>query len=339
MWDVGPLDSWGNFLRKEQVNSDDIICNVNGRPVPTNTRVAAGNDVKVEWEWWPEIHWGIILAYMANCNGPCQEADKTQLKWFKIYEEGMLEDSTSPPNGPWLTGRWATDAFWDNGNVASVTVPMVKSGFWLMRFEIIALHQASSDGAQLYPYCINLDVTGDGTLDPPGILGTELYSPDDEGLSVNIYVPLGTYPMVGPPLFDGAASGSSALEASPGSSNSTGSTGSSDMSDSTGSTDSSDVSGSTGSSDTSDSTGSTDSSDASGPTGSTDSSDMSDSTGSTGSYGSSDSSDSSDPTSGTPTGDASGADTTTADAAGSSPTASSKPAKKYPRRACKAYYD
>lgn len=44
------------------------------------------------------------------------------------------------------------------------------------------------DGAQLYPFCINLEITGSGTDVPAGTLGTALYTDTDPGILINIYV-------------------------------------------------------------------------------------------------------------------------------------------------------
>lgn len=58
----------------------------------------------------------------------------------------------------------------------------------------IALHSAGTEGgAQNYPQCFNLQVTGSGSDVPAGVLGTKLYSPTDPGILVNIYTSLSTY--------------------------------------------------------------------------------------------------------------------------------------------------
>lgn len=213
MWTVGPLDEWGTFVDKSRINHPDIICHTNASPVPGITRVAAGNDVTVKFNLWPEGHPGPILSYLARCDGPCSEADKTQLEWFKISEEGMYEDSKSPVNGQYLAGRWATTAFLERGKQSSIKMPMVAPGNYLFRYEIISLHQAdqpTNPGAQFYPFCINLEITGSGTARPSGIKGTELYKATDPGFNVNVFNPMGSYPMPGPKLFTGGSEDTSA---------------------------------------------------------------------------------------------------------------------------------
>lgn len=87
----------------------------------------------------------------------------------------------------------------------STTIPNLVKGNYVLRHEIIALHGAASlNGAQNYPQCINIEITGSGTADPPGVLGTDLYSNKDAGILVNPYFPkLTNYSMPGPALFTG----------------------------------------------------------------------------------------------------------------------------------------
>jgi endoglucanase len=64
----------------------------------------------------------------------------------------------------------------------------------LTRVSSIALHSAGEEGgAQNYPQCFNLQVTGSGTDGPAGVLGTKLYNPSDAGILVNIYTSMSTY--------------------------------------------------------------------------------------------------------------------------------------------------
>jgi cellulase len=95
-----------------------------------------------------------------------------------------------------------------NNNSWSVTIPSdIASGNYVLRHEIIALHSAEeSDGAQNYPQCVNLMITGTGTATPSGTLGTALYSETDAGILVNIYSSLSTYEIPGPTLYSGAIS-------------------------------------------------------------------------------------------------------------------------------------
>ncbi|KAJ3465075.1 hypothetical protein MRS44_005733 [Fusarium solani] len=102
-------------------------------------------------------------------------------------------------------GPYASDELIKNGNGWLVKVPeTIKPGFYVLRHEIIALHSGGQEnGAQNYPQCFNLEVTGSGTEEPEGTLGTELYKADDAGILFNIYTQLSTYPIPGPKLIAG----------------------------------------------------------------------------------------------------------------------------------------
>ena len=61
--------------------------------------------------------------------------------WVKIYEDGY--DAS--------TKQWAVDKLITNKGKHSITIPDVKAGNYLLRAEIIALHEASNvGGAQFY---------------------------------------------------------------------------------------------------------------------------------------------------------------------------------------------
>lgn len=130
---------------------------------------------------------------LANCNGDCTSVTKTDLEFFKIAAVGLVDDSSIP-------GTWASDELISNNDSWVIKIPEdLESGNYVWRHEIIALHGAeNSDGAQNYPQCFNLAVTGTGTLSPTGTLGEALYSESDAGILVNIYSTLTTYEIPGP---------------------------------------------------------------------------------------------------------------------------------------------
>jgi endoglucanase len=139
-----------------------------------------------------------VIDYLANCGSSCQTVDKSTLEFFKISEVGLIDGSSVP-------GYWATDELIDNNSAWLVQIPEnIAPGNYVLRHELIALHGAHTEGgAQNYMQCINLQITGSGTAQPEGVLGTELYTPTDPGILVDIYNPL-TYTIPGPSLIAGA---------------------------------------------------------------------------------------------------------------------------------------
>lgn len=192
------------FVDPSSYASSDIICHKGAEPGALSAKVAAGGTVELQWTDWPESHKGPVIDYLAACNGDCSTVDKTKLEFFKIDESGLIDGSSAP-------GTWASDKLIANNNSWTVTIPStIAPGNYVLRHEIIALHSAgNTNGAQNYPQCINLEVTGSGTDSPAGTLGTELYKATDPGILVNIYQTLTSYDIPGPALYTGGSSGSS----------------------------------------------------------------------------------------------------------------------------------
>lgn len=163
--------------------------------------VAAGDKINLQWTTWPDTHHGPVIDYLANCGDSCETVDKTTLKFFRIDGVGLVDDTTLP-------GTWGDDQLIANSNSWMVEIPpTLAPGNYVLRHELIALHSAGSeDGAQNYPQCFNLQVTGSGSDKPSGVLGTELYKATDAGILVNIYNSLSTYVVPGPTLYSGAVS-------------------------------------------------------------------------------------------------------------------------------------
>lgn len=194
VWSTPQDLSNGPVLPQDYANPD-IICHVNATAAPISASVTAGTNVTVFWtKDYPKSHTGPMLSFLAACPGnDCTKADKTKLKFFKVDAQGLI-DGTKPP------GVWATDVMVANNASWSFEIPPnIKAGQYVLRHETIALHQAQGEnGAQNYPFCMNLDIKGSGTAQPEGVLGTELYNKTDPGLVVNIFKPLTEYTIPGP---------------------------------------------------------------------------------------------------------------------------------------------
>ncbi|KAI0433304.1 glycosyl hydrolase family 61-domain-containing protein [Xylaria sp. FL1042] len=198
-WTASDTDN--GFVAPDSYASGDIICHKSATPAGGFAQVAAGDSISIQWNTWPDSHKGPMLDYLAACNGDCSSVDKTALEFFKIDEAGILDSSSAP-------GTWASDVLIANNNTWLVQIPAnLKAGNYVLRHETIALHSAGSeDGAQNYPQCFNLEVTGSGTEVPEGVLGTELYTSTDPGIEVNIYVSGLDYQIPGPTLISGVSS-------------------------------------------------------------------------------------------------------------------------------------
>ncbi|KAF8459894.1 glycosyl hydrolase family 61-domain-containing protein, partial [Kalaharituber pfeilii] len=188
----------------EDLLSADIVCNKGAQsaPAPVSATVAAGSDITFFWTAWPESHRGPTMTYLAPCNGPCSEVTAAQdLEWFKIDHAGLLDD-----------GTFISDKIIADNSTYTVTLPSdIAAGEYMIRHELLALHNAGNmNGAQFYPMCANLVITGGGSAKPTGVKFPGAYQPTDTGILVSIYGTLSTYTIPGPAVY--VSGGSSAPE-------------------------------------------------------------------------------------------------------------------------------
>ncbi|KAJ4056081.1 hypothetical protein NW756_002774 [Fusarium oxysporum] len=161
-------------VRNAAFQTDFIYRKQNGNPTPTSLpgllRVAAGGKVDFFWPEWPHDV-GPVLTYIAACGGDCASAERSALSWVKIDEAGY-------------DGQWVAEKLMNNNFTWTATVPStIAPGNYVFRHEIINLHSgAEKNGAQLYPQCVNIEITGTGTDTPQGVPGVELYKADDAGI-------------------------------------------------------------------------------------------------------------------------------------------------------------
>ncbi|KAF4626676.1 hypothetical protein G7Y89_g11482 [Cudoniella acicularis] len=193
-----PQDLGNTFVPPASYASGDIICHLSASNAMAAAPVKGGSKIEFQWTPWPVTHKGPVIEYLANCNGPCETADKTKLQWFKISEVGFLDKSLK-------NGYWASDQLIANNNSwTTIIPPTIASGNYVLRHEIIALHAAgNANGAQNYPFCFNLAITSSGTDKPAGVLGTTFYKATDPGILFDLYGSWTSYTIPGPPKYTG----------------------------------------------------------------------------------------------------------------------------------------
>ncbi|KAH2783192.1 hypothetical protein KXW19_001736 [Aspergillus fumigatus] len=186
------------------VTSTDMTCNVNGKnPVAKTLSVKAGDKFTFEWhhdtrsdsdDIIASSHMGPVMVYMAPT-----EKGTAGNGWVKIAEEG------------YSNGKWAVANLIANRGKHSITVPDVPAGEYLLRPEIIALHEGNRQGgAQFYMECVQVKVTSAGTKTlPAGVSIPGAYKATDPGVLFDMYNSFTSYPIPGPAVWDGSSSGSS----------------------------------------------------------------------------------------------------------------------------------
>ncbi|KAL0938575.1 glycosyl hydrolase family 61 [Colletotrichum truncatum] len=198
-WKIDAPDN--GFVEPVNFGGPDIICHRSATPAGGHATVAAGAKIQLIWNTWPESHKGPVIDYLAKCNGNCETVDKTSLNFFKISAEGLIDMSLQ-------NGKWADDVLMANNFTWTVQIPSnLAPGNYVLRHEMIALHSGGNpNGAQAYPQCFNLQVTGGGSLAPAGVKGTALYKDTDPGVLFNLYTSPLVYPIPGPTLVAGLPS-------------------------------------------------------------------------------------------------------------------------------------
>ncbi|KAF9531120.1 endoglucanase-4 [Crepidotus variabilis] len=163
--------------------SGDITCSVGNSklpPGPITATVAAGGTVSAQWSSWPIGHYGPVLNYLAKCpsTGCSTWKADTGSPWFKIQQS------------VYANGEWASDTLAKNGAKYDIHIPKnIAAGDYLLRHENLALHGASNlGGAQFYPVCIQLTITGGGSLKPSGLSFPGTYVATDPGIHFNPYM-------------------------------------------------------------------------------------------------------------------------------------------------------
>ncbi|AEO61257.1 glycoside hydrolase family 61 protein [Thermothelomyces thermophilus ATCC 42464] len=180
----------------EDVNSIDLQCHAGAEPAKLHAPAAAGSTVTLYWTLWPDSHVGPVITYMARCpDTGCQDwSPGTKPVWFKIKEGGR--EGTS--------NVWAATPLMTAPSAYTYTIPScLKSGYYLVRHEIIALHSAwQYPGAQFYPGCHQLQVTGGGSTVPSTNLVSfpGAYKGSDPGITYDAYKAQ-PYTIPGPAVF------------------------------------------------------------------------------------------------------------------------------------------
>jgi hypothetical protein len=153
--------------------------------------------VTAVWKQWTHAQ-GPVLVWMYPCDGEFSSCTGKEQKWFKIDQMGLYGKSLPSED-------WATAIVLKKGSWTSRIPSNLKPGNYLIRHELIALHQANTP--QFYPECAQLVVSGAGKDLPPASFMKKIpaYAPQsDPGITVDTYMSKATkYTVPGGPVWDG----------------------------------------------------------------------------------------------------------------------------------------
>jgi hypothetical protein len=164
--------------------------------------IAAGDKIRAHWTQWTHKP-ASVMVYMAKCpSSGCNSWDGSGKVWFKIDDMGLM-------SGTQNAGKWAGDIIVDTLNWTSTIPASLAAGDYLIRHELLAVHQANNP--QFYPECAQFTVTGSGTTLPPSsalLSFPGAYKASDPGIDFNIDSDAAksatTYVVPGGPVWDGS---------------------------------------------------------------------------------------------------------------------------------------
>ncbi|USP76473.1 glycoside hydrolase family 61 protein [Curvularia clavata] len=179
----------------KDLNSIDMRCNVMGDVQAHDTiKVAPGDNLTFDWHHELRNNTDEVIA--SSHHGPSliyiSPDPPTENSFVKLWHSGKYQNNPFPQPGKWST---TSDIAKSYGHM-NVRVPQgLKAGNYLIRAEMIGLHEGEVSylqnprrGAQFYPDCVQIEVTGNGTIElPKGVSFPGAYSYDDPGVVHNIY--------------------------------------------------------------------------------------------------------------------------------------------------------
>lgn len=120
--------------------------------------------------------------------------------WTKIAEDGW-------DGKTWAVAKLISGAYTGKPGQHKFIVPKVAPGDYIIRPEIIALHEGNRvGGAQFYQECIHVKVGGSGTTDlPAGVAIPGYVTANTPGVLFDMYSGFTSYPIPGPKVWSGAS--------------------------------------------------------------------------------------------------------------------------------------
>jgi len=203
---ASPIRAVDDIVPVKGAANKSLSCGLNAQNGAMVVPAKPGSALTFDWAGgdnglWPH-NIGPMFTYLAACTGTtCDKFDASEAKWFKIDQTGRQS------NGSWF------QQFIMYGDTYTTQFPQnLAPGDYLVRHEIIALQLAPTvGGAEFYPSCTQIRVSGSGTGTPSSTVSFPgAYSDTDPGILVpNVFTPGANYTSFPGPAIDPSLASSS----------------------------------------------------------------------------------------------------------------------------------
>jgi hypothetical protein len=154
---------WPDYNPTMTITDKKVMCN-GGTSADLVAKVAAGGKIKAIWSQWTHEQ-GPVMVWMYKCAGDHKSCDGSGKKWFKVNPCSFKQATTrhnelirshqidqdglsAPPlsSRNWGTAKVLKNLYWESSVPKSLA-----PGNYLVRHELLALHQAKTP--QFYAEC------------------------------------------------------------------------------------------------------------------------------------------------------------------------------------------
>ena len=154
---------WSDYNPVTSCTDSKLRCN-GGTSATESATAAPGDTITAIWQQWTHSQ-GPVIDWMYKCSGAFSSCDGSGSGWFKIDEGGFHGDGTKVFLDTETPSGWDIAKLVGGNKPWSSKVPAnLAPGNYLVRHELIALHQANSP--QFYPECAQVVITGSGSAQP-----------------------------------------------------------------------------------------------------------------------------------------------------------------------------
>ncbi|KAF2405581.1 hypothetical protein EJ06DRAFT_526096 [Trichodelitschia bisporula] len=172
------------WMAVRDVEDASITCGLDATPPDLSAKARAGANVTVQWSGIIRMHLGPVLTYLGRL--PTPDTKPLDISFFKINEAGFDK----------ARRKWANEDLIEHGTADTFQLPSdIKPGTYVLRTELLALHgnrmnylpQDGYSGPQFYTHCFNVEILGNGNVEPAGVKFPGGYKRDEPGVKFNLY--------------------------------------------------------------------------------------------------------------------------------------------------------